>query len=58
MFNLKQLITFLFLVVISQNAWCWGTQGHMIVAQIGEDNLTPKAKKEEAPKKKSAPKKK
>ena len=37
------LALFLFLSV--HTAWAWGPQGHMIVAQVAENNLTPAAKK-------------
>lgn len=31
-------------IFFAQASWGWGTQGHMVVAQIGENNLSPKAK--------------
>lgn len=33
------------LVLIAQNSWAWGPQGHMVVAQVADNNLTPAAKK-------------
>lgn len=42
---MRQFLTLGALLLISQSGWCWGTQGHMIVAQIAEDNLTPNAKR-------------
>lgn len=35
----------LFLILTTHTVWGWGTQGHMIVAQIAENNLTPAARK-------------
>jgi hypothetical protein len=35
----------LLIVFIAQNTWAWGPQGHMVVAQVADNNLTPAAKK-------------
>lgn len=35
----------LFVILSSPLAWAWGPQGHMVVAQVAENNLTPAAKK-------------
>lgn len=32
------------LIIFTQTAWGWGAQGHKIVAQVAENNLTAKAK--------------
>lgn len=37
-------IFILITLLASQASFGWGTQGHMVVAQVGENNLTPKAK--------------
>lgn len=37
--------TLLLLVLVAQSTWAWGPQGHMVVAQVAENNLTPAAKK-------------
>jgi S1/P1 Nuclease len=41
---MKRLIV-LALLLSSQLSLAWGPEGHMIVAQIGQNNLTPQAKK-------------
>ncbi len=33
------------IILMTQNSWGWGSQGHMITGQIAENNLTPAAKK-------------
>jgi len=35
----------LVLVIIAQNSFAWGPQGHMVVAQVADNNLSPAAKK-------------
>lgn len=37
-------VILLCLSIFTHAAWGWGSQGHKIVAQIAENNLTPKAK--------------
>ena len=39
-----KIFFFVFLFVLTQKAHSWGPQGHMIVGQIAEKQLTPKAK--------------
>ena len=34
----------IFTLLFAQHSWGWGTQGHMVVAQVAENNLTPKAR--------------
>ena len=34
-----------FLLLFTTHSWGWGTQGHMVVAQVAENNLTPSARK-------------
>lgn len=34
----------LLIVIITSQAWAWGPQGHMVVAQVAENNLSPTAK--------------
>ncbi len=41
---MRQIFALMMLMVTS-NSWGWGAQGHMVVAQIAENNLTPVAKK-------------
>ncbi len=38
-------LTAIFILLFSSQTWAWGTQGHMVVAQVAENNLTPAAKK-------------
>lgn len=38
-------LTAIFLLLFTTQSWGWGTQGHMVVAQVAENNLTPAAKK-------------
>ncbi len=35
----------LMMILMTQNSWGWGSQGHMVVAQVAENNLSPAAKK-------------
>lgn len=37
------MFALVFLLITTQS-WAWGPQGHMVVAQIAENNLTPSAK--------------
>lgn len=41
---MKRILYLLTPLLLIQNAMGWGSQGHMIVAKIAEDNLTSKAK--------------
>ena len=41
---MRHLLAISFLLFSSQS-WGWGSQGHMVVAQVAENNLTPAAKK-------------
>jgi hypothetical protein len=41
---MRQLVALTFVLLFAQNSWGWGSEGHMIVAQIAQNNLTPKAK--------------
>ncbi len=41
---MRQLLA-LTLIMMTSNSWGWGSQGHMIVGQIGQNNLNPNAKK-------------
>lgn len=41
---MRHYIAILF-VLFAQKTWAWGTLGHMVVAQVAENNLTPAAKK-------------
>ncbi len=34
----------LLILMITTQSWAWGPQGHMVVAQVAENNLTPAAK--------------
>jgi hypothetical protein len=40
---MRQIVAALTIVLFAQNSWGWGSEGHMIVAQIAQNNLTPKA---------------
>lgn len=37
-------IFILMALLLSHTVWAWGPQGHMIVAQVAENNLSPKAR--------------
>ena len=46
-FKMKRIVTILLLAVtFSGNLFAWGTTGHRVIAQIAEQNLTKKAKKQ------------
>lgn len=42
--SMRQIFA-LVLIMMTSNSWGWGSQGHMVVGQIGQNNLTPNAKK-------------
>jgi hypothetical protein len=37
--------TLILIALIAQNSWAWGPQGHMVVAQVADNNLSAPAKK-------------
>lgn len=43
--TLKQTVAIIFLLLITQFSFAWGTNGHRIIAEIAERHLTKKAKK-------------
>ena len=43
---MKWILYFCCSALFLQNVWAWGPEGHMIVAQIGENHLTETAKKQ------------